>query len=190
MDVLCMPWDSLLVRERHTRDPCLQTSTAADEETSAANPDSGTRHALTSLTSQLVVQPVMTTSGRPRWLGERGESETKQPFIPCPSEILSQSLSSECRNENGKHTLYFLSGNAVFVPPKHFSGTLESYTGVCQPFAKLGWTSKFPGDFQGRQVQVQMEKQGCKDWRANVMSRGKLLCFLVSFLSCHLYVLT
>lgn len=144
LDVLRMPWDSLPVRERETRHLCSQTSTAADGETSAANPAGGSRHALTSLAGQ----PVMVTSGCPRWLGERTAKQSGRSFPALQS--YSHSLSSECRTQKGKYTLYFLSGNAVFVLPKHFSGTLESYTSVYQPLAKSVWTSKFPGDFQGK----------------------------------------
>ena len=118
--------------EGERRDLCLQTSTAADGETSAANPGSGTRHALTSHAGQ----PVTVTSGCPAGGWERGQ-QNKAAIHSLPFRgILT--VSSKCINQKGKYTLYFLSGNEVFVSPKPCSGTLKNYTGVYQPLAKLG----------------------------------------------------
>lgn len=104
LDVLRMPWDSLPVRERETRHLCLQTSTAADGETSAANPAGGSRHALTSLADQ----PVMVTSGCPRWLGGRTAKQSGRSFPALRSYSHSLSHLSVGLRRANTHCIFCL----------------------------------------------------------------------------------
>jgi len=130
--------------ERERRDLFFQNSTAADGETSAANPAGGTRHALRSCAGQ----PLTTPSGCPAGGWEEGQ-RNKAAIHSLPFGGI-HTVSSEGMNQKGKYTLQVLSGIAVFVSLKRCSGMLEGYTGVHQLLVKLGWTSKFLGDFQGR----------------------------------------
>lgn len=102
LDVLCMPWDSLLVRERREicacRPPLLLTE-KYQLQTQPLVP--GTRLHRLPASLWWRCPDVLQVAGRE-------DSETKQAFIPCPSEVFSQSHPSVWIRRANTHCIFCL----------------------------------------------------------------------------------
>lgn len=85
-----------------------------------------------------------------RWLGERMMEQSSDSFLAL--QRYSHNLIQVYESEGQIHTVFSVWKFRQKVSVKHLFTTLESYSAVYRPFAKLWWNSSFLCDFQGRQV--------------------------------------